>query len=266
MTARPPITRSRAGRTPREPARGTLFGPRLPLVALALLAFALSGCGEDDANPAGAGETTAPALPPSDALTIDLSAFGVGGGEAGIGKSLGLAADSDSANYKAARATVLVVNAAVLSGLAPALIAFAGAFLVAPEPQEDGSWVWSYQATYGAVVFDLSLTGKREGNENVWSLRVSSDDVQPPLDNFLWYSGRCPLVPTTGTWQFYDPTSPAEPVPLVRVDWVRESAVDRSAVFTANRPGGEILGDQLAYLQDGLDASVSYLDVSAGET
>lgn len=161
-----------------------------------------------------------------------------------------------------AKATAVAVNSAVLAGIAPAAVAFAGAFLVEPEEQEDGSWLWSYQAAFGEYVFDLKLNGKREGDESVWSLRVSTDDTDPVLVDYLWFEGRCPIVPVTGYFQFYDPTVPGQAVNLLRLEWARASALVRSAAFIVNRPGGNAEGDRLDYAQDGVDALMQYTDAS----
>lgn len=238
----------------------------LPALLLALvLAMSVVACSQDDDSPSQpAAENEPPALPPSDAMEVDLAAFGALGTDAAKVKEE--PSPSDSSNYLVAKGTAIAVSTAVLVGLAPAVVSFAGAFLVAPEQQEDGSFLWSYEAAYEEFVLELELTGKKEGSEAVWALRVSSDDTDPPLADFLWYEGRCGIVPVEGYWQFYDPTQPDDEVPFVRLDWIRESAVDREAAFLVNRPGGTAEGDRLAYRQDGLAALIEYTDASAATT
>jgi hypothetical protein len=242
---------------------------RIPalLLALALTVFT-AACSQDEESPSNpAAENEAPELPPADVMAVDLETFD--GAEA-QGSSKVKTTDeptpSDSSNYVVAKATAIAVNSAVLAGIAPAAVAFAGAFLVQPVEQEDGSWLWSYQAVYSEWVLDLQLTGKREGSETVWALRVSTDDTNPALVDYLWYEGRCPYVPITGYWQFYDPTVPEAPVQLLRLEWSRASAVERSATFTVNRPGGNSEGDRLEYAQDGSAALMQYHDASAAMT
>jgi len=231
----------------------------LPLALV--LSMSVAACSQDDESPSKpVEENEAPVLPPSDVMDVDLAAFGTAGSDAAKVKDE--PAPSDSSNYVVAVATAVTIDAAVLAGLAPASVALAGAFLVSPVEQEDGSFLWAYQAAYEPYVFDLELTGKKDGSEVVWALRVTTDDTEPPLTDFLWYDGRCGVLPLEGFWQFYDPTQPDEEIPLARLDWIRESAVDREAAFLVNRPGSAVEGDRLEYRQDGTAAFMEYLDAS----
>lgn len=257
------------------------------LAVLLLLPVLLIGCGNDD-NPAGTTNDEAPALPDQSSMSVDNSAFestpsaSVGstgtkdtppiveedyqrfGGPFDKGSpAAGVAADSAGyANYVAGRTVAAAANVAVVVFSAAPSAALAGASLAVPQAQADGSWNWSYAVTYGYVTYNLVLNGKAASSGTNWSMRVSTTGLSQNLSNFLWFSGQTQSGGNTGYWQLYDPTFASAPTNLIRVDWNRVSATNRSAVWQNNRVGGTAYGDNLTYAQSGSEASIDYADVS----
>ena len=68
-----------------------------------------------------------------------------------------------------------------------------GAFQLAvrsvPQPQDDGSWRWTYIVVEDTAEYAIYLYGKDEGTYSSWRLEVSSNDPGMPLDHFTWFAG-----------------------------------------------------------------------------
>lgn len=220
----------------------------------------MAGCGDDD-GPAGPGDLgQPPALPDESSLSIDLSAFLSPSSKWVIQPQT----PSDSSSYLTARATLAIVNLAILYVAAPAAAAFQGAFGATPVHQADGSWTWSYIVTYDSRSFALALNGKAAADESQWSMRVTTTGLGNDLTDYLWYSGAVATAGDEGYWQLYDPMVPATPTNALRVDWQVASADNRTAVWVNNRIGGAGEGDSLTYLLNEDAASVSFRDASNG--
>lgn len=248
-------------------------------------ALTLAGCGGDD-GPSGTTNNEAPALPDQASLSMDSSAFpntgsnvrrdqpndvvyeDYGGGRYGKGApASGTPTDSMSySNYIVGRSVATAVNVAIGAFAAAPAAAFAGAFLATPVQEEDGSWTWSYGVIYGSVSYTLSLNGRWNGSATDWAMRVTTSGLTQNVTNFLWYSGQTQNAGSMGYWQLYDMTAPQTPTNLLRVDWNRASADNRSMVWLNNRVGGTAYGDNLTYAQNEDAVSMDYLDASSGVT
>jgi len=227
------------------------------LLTFSFLLACFTGCGED------ADTNEAPELPPDSSMTADLSAFGPDT----LGAP-GLSAPNTQLNYTAAKAIVVIVNTAVIAGLATPVAIFTAAKSTTPVEQDDGSWLWSYKKAIGLKTFTANLTGKKEGDKNVWSMKISSDAITMPLDNFEWYLGTCSRDNTSGSWQFFDHNTPDQANPTVAIDW--EVGLDlqgvKSKLTFTNKKSGPNLGDELRYSVEGDMASMSYYDADKKTT
>ena len=233
----------------------------IALLTLSLLFVCFIGCGEDaDENGNGDDIGEAPELPPDSSMTINLSEFGADKLEAP-----GLNAPLAQVNYTVAKTTVIVVNAAVITALVTPVAIFTAAKNETPVEQDDGSWLWTYKKAIGLRTFTANLTGKKEGDKNVWSMKVSSDAVLLPLDNFEWYTGVCAKDNTSGSWQFFDPQTPDQANPTVAIDWqvgLDLKGVKSELTFTNKKADSAYHGDVLKYNVEGNMASISHIDAS----
>jgi len=229
----------------------------ITLLTLSFLLACFTGCGEDtgeDDDEDGIGE--APPLPPDESMAVDLSEFG--------GDKLaspGLNAPSTQLNYLVATTTVALVSTAVVAGLAVPVALFTAAKNTTPVEQDDGSWLWSYSETVGLRTFTANLTGKTEGDKTVWSMKVSNNAILAPLDNFEWYTGTSTEDNTSGSWQFYDATTPDQANTTIAIEWevgIGLKGVKSELTFTNNKADSPHVGDVLRYSVENEMASMSY--------
>ncbi len=233
----------------------------ITLLTLSFLFACFAGCSEDTGEDAN-GE--APPLPPDSSMTIDLSTFGGDKLE-----SPELNAPSAQINYVVATTTVTLVSAAVVVGLATPVAIFTVAKNETPVEQDDGSWLWSYSKTIGLTTYTANLTGKTEGDKTAWSMSISSNALLKPLDNFEWYTGTCTTDNTSGSWQFFDSTTPDQANPTVAIEWevgLGLQGIKSELTFTNNKADSPHLGNVLRYSVEGEMASMSYYNADEDTT
>ena len=192
------------------------------------------GCGEDadEITDADLTDTSgAPALPPDESMTVDLSAFNDGeamlpeiptsDGEAQAGP--GVTPPISGENFNNAAARVATINAAVASALAFPAGLFQMAKDTDPIKQDDGSWLWNYSMTHEIFAVDARLTGVPDGDKTYWSMKMSVENPMMPIENFEWYTGMTTETNTSGSWQFFDMFTPGELNTTVKIDWSVEA-------------------------------------------
>lgn len=246
------------------------------IAVCALLVIQLMGCGGDTDGVADVENMSgAPPLPPDESVTVDLSVF-LGEGLATadvpdpdekVQASPGAATPISQQNFTIAAARAAIVNAAVGAALTPP----AGLFVMAkandPVLQADGSWLWSYSLTYEYFAIDAKLTGLVDGGKTYWSMKMSVDNPILPITDFEWYSGVCTESNLSGSWQFFDIYTPEEKNPTVEIDWSVEVLKEKAELDIQNvDTRSEYLGDVLHYNVTSEMASMSFQDVSEGET
>jgi len=240
-----------------------------------LLLVQITGCGEG-ADGTADGDVMdasgAPALPPDESLTVDLSAFNDGEsmvpeipdtGNA-IQQSPGTPVAGE--NYTNAATRVVTINTAIASALAFPTGLFKMAKDTVPVKQSDGSWVWSYSMTYDVFVVDSKLIGVPDGDKTYWTMKVSVDNPIIPITDFEWYTGMSTESNTSGSWQFNDMYTPTEQNPTVKLDWSVEVLRENVDLIIENiDTRSDYLGDVLLYnVKPGI-ASMSFNDISEGE-
>jgi hypothetical protein len=159
----------------------------ITLLTFGFLLACFTGCSEDtdeDSN----GEALA--LPPDDSMTIDLSTFGESKLEAPVLPNL----PGTRLNFAAAAATASVINTIVVAKLTAPVAVFTAAKNTTPVKQDDGSWLWSYSRTIGSETFTANLTGKRDSDKVIWSMKVSSNTNS---DNWTTSNGTLELPQRT---------------------------------------------------------------------
>lgn len=179
--------------------------------------------------------------------------------QAGPGKSTPVSKE----NYTNAAARVAAIN----SSIASALTFPAGLFKMArendPVPQDDGSWLWSYSATYEFIKVDAKLSATEQSDMTYWSMKVSVDNPIMPVVDFEWYTGTSTQTNTSGSWQFFDVFAPTEHNPTAKIDWLVEPLTAEADLTIENvDTRTEHVGDVLLYNVNPETASMSYKDVS----
>ena len=231
------------------------------LITFLMLGFLLAsfiGCDvTDDENSNG----DAPPLPPDDSMTIDLSAFG----ENNLGAPIP-AIPNTKLNFVAAVATAAVINTIVVAKLSIPVAVFTAAKSTTPVEQDDGSWLWSYSRNIGLETFTANLTGKREGDEVIWSMKVSNTTSLRPLDNFEWYTGESSKDNGSGSWQFFNLDTPDQANPTYAIEWKVEGETKRERTFTNKEEGSPYFGNVVRYAVEGEMASISFTEADKGTT
>ena len=232
----------------------------LKFACVALLTFGmlLNGC---DKNPTENEEAQKPTLPPASSMKVDLNLFT----SSNLPKS-GSQQSVPGLNFITARATVALINAAVVLNLRVPTVVLAAAFSQDPVLKADGKFHWIYTASQGNQQFQADLAGWIDvpAQESVWEMRITAST--PPLNNFLWYEGRAKLTNISGYWDVYDATQPTSNTKILRIDWNVQDSTHATLEFTIVKPGIPENGDQLTYTANGNEFSVVYVDASPAAT
>lgn len=222
------------------------------LVSILILIFvSFMGCGTDDDEEES---EKPPQLPPDSSMTMDFSAFG--GGKAAPGLLL------PGTHYINAATRVLLLDAAVIIALAPPAAVFKNARSVTPVPQDDGSWLWSYTSIFLGIEYEANLTGWLAGNQVAWSMRITTDSLKTPLEDFKWYEGESALDNKSGTWRFFDAANSDESNQIGTIEWSVQDVDKAEIVFSNTNPKDPNFGDTLLYSIEGTTALISFYDAS----
>jgi hypothetical protein len=182
-------------------------------------------------------------------------------------ESTGQAPSADQAgaielNFLTAALAVSVAKAATVLTLAAPTAVFIAAASNDPVVEDD-AYHWRYTVNHDANTFSADLSGRAQGTESLWEMRVSATGTNPPLSNFLWYSGSAMLNGTSGDWHIFDAATPGQSNELLSIEWTHQSATQWTLTFTNENDASLDLGDQLNYSVNGNIRSVSFLDASA---
>jgi hypothetical protein len=180
-------------------------------------------------------------------------------------------------NYINAALRVGFLNLVVCAALVEPVAAFALAGRSIPQPQADGSWLWTYIFVDQGIEYSIFLYGKNMETYTEWRMEVSSTDPEIPFDHFLWFDGEVEVGGGSGYWQFYGPDD--EPVFLgaagesalstsgiecIRIDWENTPEDEHELVFLVNKPGAPEEGSYLTYLEVPTMSSVEFYDSQTG--
>jgi len=154
-------------------------------------------------------------------------------------------------NWGWAVLNVAVWNTVIGVTLGVPVASFEEAFNHEPEPQDDGSWVWSYTFDVVQIQYEAELHGRLVPDEFQWEMYITRDGE---FDHFLWYSGVCDFLSEEGVWTFYK--NPDEPRPFVEAEWHWESSTDTGDLkFTNIEPGSPENG---GYITFGVNGGFAY--------
>jgi hypothetical protein len=172
------------------------------------------------------------------------------------------------ANFTNAAARLLVINAVVVAGMSVPVAVWAAAASQTPTFGTDGKFHWIYSVQNGGQTFAADLAGWIDvpAAQSVWEMRITSSGHQPPLNKFLWYSGRANLDATAGYWEVFDDKTPAENIKVLRIDWQLTAPDKATLTFLVVKPNVPENGDELTYRVDGVLRTVMLFDKSANTT
>jgi hypothetical protein len=174
-------------------------------------------------------------------------------------------ADGTQLNFLNAAVRVLYLDVVVYSALVDPVAAFAAAAHSVPQPQPDGSYLWTYIVVEDEIEYSIYLYGKDNGDHVSWRMEVSSTDPQLPLDHFVWFDGEVNADGNGGYWQFYEPAvqgpafmafeTPGEQ--MIRIDW-SVSGTTGQLIFTVNKAGDPTEGSMLTYFCSSEYCSIAF--------
>jgi hypothetical protein len=244
------------------------------LAAILLAAWMLPACsGEENGAPLDPGyPAEAPELPAMSTMVFDLQFFNIDTPQVSqqsietgkpSGDELQTAAAADRSNFINAFVRALFVQLLMYDALEEPVGAFALAVHSIPQPQEDGSWLWTYIFVENGMEYSIFLYGTPgPGGEYVdWRMEVSTNDPTNTLDHFVWFDGRTHKNDTHGYWQFYDPTLP-EPYTSARIDWQNPSRTEHRLAVEINGPDHPDYGDTLEFFESSFLATIDHYDAS----
>lgn len=235
--------------------------------ALLLAAAALGAC--DTGTGPGADPGTPPELPAATSMDVDYGLLGSAPAQAAevhersalIARAEEHAAASGvGLHFTTAALSVVVAQAITALHLVVPAAVFAAAANNTPSFEDDDRWHWRYTASHAGQLWTAHLSGAVQGDQVGWDMRITAPQANPPLDDFVWYSGTSRLDRTAGTWRFNEITRPGTPTEVVRVDWTHESDVVHGVTITVT--SGPNVGDRLTADRDGDDHLVTWYDAS----
>jgi len=188
--------------------RRSLWGVASSAGILIGAVFFLS-CDKDESTNPG----DSPELPPVSSMVMDFSDFQE------PGACLTPALPESRNNWGWAVVNVAVWNTVLTVTLATPVASFVEAFNHEPEPQNDGSWLWSYGFTAAGVEYTAELYGQVDLSGTYWDMYITKSGT---YTDFHWYTGRSDLALAQGTWTLFQ--SPEAPVPCLGIEWHRNPA------------------------------------------
>jgi len=254
-------------------------------LVLSIVVLATLGCSNEKALEPESKHNEAPSLPSLSTMTIDLSLFK----KAEVSKSSILkgnlsremltASQALKTNFLNAAVRVLFLDVVVYSALAEPVAAFSIAVQSVPQPQEDGSYLWTYIFVDDKAEYSIFLYGKPYENHVDWRMEVSSTDPEMLLEHFVWFDGTTYNDDSHGYWQFYEPAgtdstgflatitnAPTPGVPCIRIDWENISKDEHRLVFLVNKEGDPAEGSTLTFYESNSLCSVEFFDSAEGTT
>jgi hypothetical protein len=198
-------------------------------VLMLVILLPMTGCKKEDHG-------TPPPLPPQSSFAMDFSDF--------TDQQKEQLANETYINRAVAVLHVAFWNTVVFVHMAVPVATFKEAFNQQPQPQDDGSWLWSFNVNVGQTTFTAKLFGEIVGNQVEWEMYVSKSGAGA-YEDFLWYSGTSEIGGTQGEWTLYK--SPADPTPFVGIDWFKNEDGTEGITYTNIVPGGPENGGYISY-------------------
>jgi hypothetical protein len=248
------------------------------LIVLAIALVGVQACSDDD-NPAAPTGNQAPVLPDISTMTIDLSFFD----QAQVPPQMVSKGNVDEMslvetgkdNFINAAVRTLYLQLTFWAALQPPVAAFAVAIHSVPQPQDDGSYLWTYIFVEEEIEYAIYLYGIDAGTSTQWRMEVSTNNPEMPLDHFVWFAGEAMKNNSSGHWQFYEPViveaflaSAAVQTPgeqSIRIDWENLPGDVHTLAILNNYPGSPDEGDNIVFFESPAMSFVEFTDESTPE-
>ena len=207
-----------------------------------LLLTLVSAC--KDSEEEASSSSGAPVLPPVASMSIDFDAVTEPQNVSIAGAVVAPSATTQSSSYFAFAAfNVAGWSTLIKIGMAIPVAAFVESFRHLPVKQPDGSWVRTYSVTVGGLLYTAQLYSKIENEQVHWDMYISKEGE---YTKFNWFSGVSELGASSGYWEMNK--NPADPIPLLRIDWTWDRASDIGDVLYTNiEPDGPENGGYIHY-------------------
>ena len=242
-------------------------------LAFLLVLSIVGGCSNE--SPVDAtNEAQAPELPSTSTMTMNLSLFesasiDMESQKAGMLDETSAAVYHTKLNFLNAAVRALFLQVVVYSALVEPVCAFEVAIRSVPQPQPDGSWLWTYIYVAKDAEYSIYLYGKPVDDYVEWRMEVSSTDAEMPLYHFTWFDGVVYNDEDSGYWQFYEPSDQAiaafaydddytPGIQTIRVDWENRARNESELVFLVNKPGIPEEGSTLTFLESCCQGSIDF--------
>ncbi len=186
----------------------------------------LTGCSKSSTQP----KEEPPEVPPASTMEMDFSNFN--SGPTKVPSAQGLSMD----NWTHAALSVGYWKLVSTVFLAMPVNQFAHLVDQKGVKQDDGSWVWSYTASFNGKSVTTRLVGKWTSEETFhWDFYISFQGV---YTDFNWFSGETQRDGSSGWWQFAQEPDSANP--FIRIDWTfNKKDSTRSIRYTNIQEGDE---------------------------
>jgi len=202
--------------------------------------FVAAGCGSSDDDDEEEETTTEQGPPPpsSNTLAIDMDLEET---QSSLTTTAGL-------NFLSAAVVTLAVNTNVVALTAIPAYMLKTAASVTPTKQADGSWLFDFDATNSGASWSIDLTAAAgaTATASTWTMVVT----RSPLDsnqcctNFTFVTGSVTGT-GQGTWQVYDPRTPADAENLFQVtyDVTDDTVKTLKYLFNSSKAATEAWGN-----------------------
>lgn len=195
-----------------------------------VLSLGLVSCKKENNEPS-------PQLPPESSFVMDFTGF------SNPDDTLTSRDFGTYQNWGHSYANVVVWSTIIKVGLAVPVAAFAESFKHdAVYHPDDNNWTWSYNFMAGGVVHEAELTGFIVSDTVNWEMRITKDGA---FSSFLWYTGKNSFDRSGGYWILNE--KPANPNPMLRIDWTYSGSGIGDIKYTNVVPGGPENGGYIFY-------------------
>jgi hypothetical protein len=188
-----------------------------------VLVLGIAGCEKDKKD-------EAPPLPPLTSMVIDLNGFNTGK-VTGTYNNIGMAVGA-----------VLYWNSMLTLGLAIPVASYTEAFNHEAVRVDNDTWQWTYDVEVNDTLVTAVLTADVTGEMVNWEMSVSKQD---DFQDFVWYTGICDILATSGTWTLYK--SPDDPTELIGITWNHDYDKDTFDVEYLDISGGQYDGSYISF-------------------
>lgn len=225
------------------------FSKWKPLTAIILIMAVFVSCSDTNNST----EIT-PEIPSSQTMTIDLSDF-----NSNSNPKLKAGSNFNAAIFRAGVAKLIVDANLIIPK-----VLITAAQNKDPEVVAEGEYQWMYTAENEDKDFSVLLTADVDSEDNVeWNFFVTSSATDPPLNNFLLFSGEAEFDGTEGEWTYFD-TQEEGPVSEIEWDIDNDGSIDLDFSVLSDRNGNS--GSEIDYDFDGRIKTIKYMDGSNGNT